>query len=82
VRVRHYGLQANGCRTKLLDRARHFLRVPTPPQHEHTRPTPWKDLYRQITGRDPDRCHACGHGVLRVMAVLAPTPLVLSARAP
>lgn len=82
VRVRHYGLQANGCRTKLLDRARHFLRVAAPPQPDDARPTPWKDLYRRITGRDPDRCQVCGGSVLRVVAVLAPTPLGLSARSP
>jgi hypothetical protein len=82
VRVRHYGLQANGCRTRLLDKARAFLRTPTPPTPESTCRIPWKDLYVQITGRDPDLCRSCGRGVLRVIAVLAPTLLVPDARAP
>jgi putative transposase/integrase-like protein/transposase-like zinc-binding protein len=79
VRVRHYGLQANGCRTKLLDQARTFLCAPTPPRAELTTRLPWKDLYLQITGRDRDRCPACGRGVLRIMALLAPTPLLINA---
>jgi hypothetical protein len=82
VRVRHYGLQANGCRTRLLDKARAFLCTPTPPTPESTGRIPWKDLYVQITGRDPDVCRSCGRGVLRVIAVLAPTLLVPYARAP
>jgi len=82
VRVRHYGLQANGCRTRLLDKARAFLRTPTSPTPESTCRIPWKDLYVQITGRDPDLCRSCGRGVLRVIAVLAPTLLVPHARAP
>lgn len=82
VRVRHYGLQANGCRTRLLDKARAFLRTPIPPTPESTGRISWKDLYVQTTGRDPDVCRSCGRGVLRVIAVLAPTLLVPYARAP
>jgi len=82
VRVRHYGLQANGCRTKLLAQARALLRAPIPPRPESTQRIPWKDLYSKITGRDPDLCRACGRGVLRVIGVLAPTLPAPCGRAP
>ncbi|HEV8578134.1 MAG TPA: IS91 family transposase [Thermoanaerobaculia bacterium] len=73
VRVRHFGLQANGCRRTRLDRARELLGSPVLP----TAPEPvarpsWKDLYREITGRDPDLCPECGRGLLRVVAFLPP----------
>jgi len=82
VRVRHYGLQANGCRTRLLAQARAFLCAPAPPRPESITRIPWKDLYLQITGRDPDLCRACGRGVLRVIGVLAPTLPAPCGRAP
>ncbi len=82
VRVRHYGLQANGCRTRLLAQARAFLCAPVPPRPESIPRIPWKDLYLQITGRDPDLCRACGRGVLRVIGVLAPTLPAPCGRAP
>jgi hypothetical protein len=82
VRVRHYGLQANGCRTRLLEKARALLHAPAPPIPESTCRIPWKDLYQQITGRDPDLCRSCGRGVLRVTALLAPSLVVPDARAP
>jgi putative transposase/transposase-like zinc-binding protein len=74
VRVRHFGLQANGCRTRLINRARLLLRAPAPPQPTSTPDTSWKDLYRRLTGRDPDLCPDCGRGRLRVLAVLPPWP--------
>ncbi len=82
VRVRHYGLQANGCRTKLLHQARAFLCAPMPPRAESTPRIPWKDLYLQITGRDPDLCRSCGRGFLRIIRFLPPLLPVPCARAP
>jgi hypothetical protein len=72
VRVRHFGLQANGCRSRLIARARQLLDAPTPPQPDHTERESWQDLYRRLTGRDPSRCPYCDHGTLRIVAVAAP----------
>jgi len=72
VRVRHYGLLGNGCRTRLLAKVRLLLHAPAlPTSGASTRPS-WKDLYRRLTGRDPERCPSCGLGRLSIVISLAP----------
>ena len=73
VRVRHFGLQANGCRARLIARARQLLRAPAPPQPDRTHRESWQDLYRRLTGRDPARCPYCNQGTLRFMATALPS---------
>ena len=68
VRVRHFGLQANGCRSRLIARARQLLHAPAPPQPDNTHRESWHDLYRRLTGRDPTRCPYCDNGTLRPVA--------------
>ena len=68
VRVRHFGLQANGCRSRLIARARELLAAPCAPQPDHTRES-WQDLYRRLTGRDPTRCPYCDKGPLRYVVL-------------
>ena len=68
VRVRHFGLQANGCRSRLIARARQLLHAPAPPQPDNTHRESWQDLYRRLTGRDPTRCPYCDNGTLRPVA--------------
>jgi len=70
VRVRHFGLQANGCRSRLIARARQLLHTPAPPQPDNTHRESWQDLYRRLTGRDPARCPYCERGTLRLVAIL------------
>lgn len=65
VRVRHFGLQANGRRSRLIARARQLLHSPAPPQPDKTHRESWQDLYRRLTGREPARCPYCDHGTLR-----------------
>ena len=74
VRVRHFGLQANGCRAQLLARARNLLGSPAPPSPNTTVRESWKDLLRRLTGRDPDRCPYCEQGTLRLVALTPPPP--------
>lgn len=69
VRIRHYGLVANGQRTALLARAREKLASPAPPEPHSTSAT-WQDLYRRLTGREPNLCPYCERGVLKVVAVI------------
>jgi hypothetical protein len=69
VRVRHFGLQANGCRSRLIARVRELLHAPTPPQPDPTYRESWQDLYRRLTGRDPTRCPYCDKGTLRSVAI-------------
>lgn len=73
VRVRHFGLQANGCRSRLIARARQLLRAPSPPQPDRTHRESWQDLYRRLTGRDPTRCPYCNQGTLRFIATALPS---------
>jgi hypothetical protein len=68
VRVRHFGFQANGCRTQLLAQARQLLGSPTPPSPDATPRESWQDLLRRLTGRDPNRCPYCERGTLRIVA--------------
>lgn len=72
VRVRHYGLQANGCRSRLIARARELLHAPRPPQPDHTHRESWQNLFQRLTGRDPTRCPYCDKGTLRIVALDAP----------
>jgi len=80
VRVRHFGLQANGCRTQLLARARLLLGSPAPPKGDPRVRESWQDLFRRLLGRDPTRCPYCKRGVLRPLAL--PTPLEAATRGP
>jgi hypothetical protein len=75
VRVRHFGLLANGVKVQRLARARTLLgtpapREPSPPQRES-----WQDSYRRLVGKDPLLCPACRVGRLVVVADIPPSPL-------
>jgi hypothetical protein len=65
VRIRHYGLLANACRTESVARCRELIGPvadPTPP--EPPAPEAWQDLLKRLTGRDVTRCPACATGHL------------------
>jgi len=81
VRIRHYGLLANGQRTALLKRAREHLGNPVPPEPHQIRDVSWQDLYRRLTGRDPNLCPYCERGILQVVAII-PLLTPTHARAP
>jgi hypothetical protein len=74
VRVRHFGLQANASRSRLIARARHLLHSPAPPQPDPPHRESWQELYRRLTGRDPTRCPRCHRGILRLL-LIAPQDL-------
>jgi hypothetical protein len=68
VRVRHFGLQANGRRRALIAQARKLLAAPDPPVSQPIRES-WQGLLRRLTGRDPLRCPFCEEGVLRIVSL-------------
>lgn len=74
VRVRHFGIQANVCRARLLDRARQALHAPAPAQPDRNSQESWQALFRRLTGRDPDACPFCGRGTFRPLALHHFTP--------
>lgn len=76
VRVRHFGLQANVCRGRLLARARQLLHSPSPAE-PGTRSQPWQILFQRLTGRDPNRCPYCGRGTLRPIALNSFIPALI-----
>lgn len=80
VRVRHFGIQANGSRTRLIARARLLLGTPAPPAPEPRRREAWHDLMCRLTGRDPTRCPFCEQGILRLAS--HPSPTLERLRAP
>lgn len=68
VRVRHFGIQANVCRARLLDRARQALHSPAPSRPDTSCQESWQALFERVTGRDPNRCPWCGRGTLHPVA--------------
>lgn len=77
VRVRHFGLLANGVKARRLDRARSLLHVPAPPEPAAPRPETWQDTYRRLVGADPLQCPHCRAGRLIVVAQIPPAPDML-----
>jgi len=72
VRVRHFGFQANGCRSHHLAQARQLLGSPAPSAPDTTLRESWQHLLRRLTGRDPNRCPYCERGTLHVVAITKP----------
>lgn len=72
VRIRHFGLLANRRRAAALGQCRALLTQPPLPVAP---PESVRDLMLRITGIDIARCPVCQHGVLHLIAVLAPTPV-------
>ena len=68
VRVRHYGLVANGAKRKLIASCRRLLGVDQP--HEPTggdsavAAETWQELFERLTGRDVTLCPKCQTGHL------------------
>ena len=81
VRIRHYGLLANGQRTRLLGQARVALNKPVAGAPKHSITETWQALFQRLTGRDPELCTVCRVGSVRILYELPPVP-VSSARAP
>jgi hypothetical protein len=69
VRIRHFGLQANACRSKLLARACQLLDAPAPTQADQAGRESWQALFERLIGRDPNRCPYCRRGMLRSVAL-------------
>jgi hypothetical protein len=65
-RIRHYGLLANGHRAGKLALCRRLLAAPPSPSPEPARD--YRERYRELTGRDLDRCPCCGGTMVRVAA--------------
>lgn len=74
VRIRHYGLLANGQRTRLVARARALLGQPAPPEPIVSTTEDWQALYQRLTGRDPELCAVCHVGRVRIAFTLEPAP--------
>jgi hypothetical protein len=71
VRVRHYGLLANGVRTKRLATCRDLLRVAAPPVCP--KPETWQEMLLRLTGKDVTRCPRCRIGRLARVEVIPAT---------
>jgi len=82
VRLRHFGLFANAHRSGRIAAIRLRLGEPGAPQPTKALAESWQDLFRRITGREPDQCPVCARGTLTIVAVLAPTRSVTSNRGP
>lgn len=71
-RIRYFGFLAPRARLKRLNRCRAFFKLaPYKPKKEVR---PWYEIVKELTGKDPLRCLACGIGRLRCIAALPPLP--------
>ena len=69
MRIRHYGVLGNRCRTAQLAACRTLLGQPEPiPQP----PEPLAVLMHRLTGKDIDRCPQCHKGHLAVIMTIYP----------
>lgn len=73
VRVRHYGLLANGVKTRRLTLARSQLDSPVTTRPSPAKAETWQDTYRRLLGRDPHQCPQCRTGRLVVVAEIPPS---------
>jgi len=86
VRVRHFGLLANGIKVHRLALARDLLDAPAPPVPSPSRHESWQDTYLRLVGKDPLLCPDCHIGHLVVVGdiprSLAPPRIASPSRSP
>lgn len=71
VKIRHYGLLGNRCRTKKLDRCRELLACAGQAKEERTSET-WQEALLRLAGIDVGRCPHCGERSMRTIEVIHP----------
>ncbi|MGD0094680.1 MAG: IS91 family transposase [Planctomycetota bacterium] len=69
VRLRHFGILANGCKKDCLRRCRHLLQAPPPHKPQHKTLQEWM---KQLTGTDIARCPHCHTGQMVFLCDLPP----------
>lgn len=74
VRVRHFGILANGVKSQRLALARTLLHAPIPPDPHPRSLESWRDTYLRLVGKDPLLCPTCHIGHLAVVAELPRLP--------
>lgn len=76
VRIRYYGLLANGSRTRLLAACRHALGQPDerPPLEPDHRAYDEADVFADLLPRQLRLCPSCGKGPLRCIELLGRPP--------
>lgn len=74
-RIRYYGFLAPRARAKRLNRCRAFFGKPPIKVRKVTRR--WYETVKELIGKDPLLCRACGSGRLRAVAILPRIPRAL-----
>ena len=69
MRIRHYGVLGNRCRTAQLAACRHLLQQPAPVARP---PESVAVVMQRLTGKDIDRCPQCHTGYLAVILPIYP----------
>ena len=78
MRIRHYGLFANSCRTGNIALCRRLLNAPEPQSIEHYDEMDWDEKYLALTGHDPLLCPHCKKGRLRLVTKEAKLPVEIT----
>jgi hypothetical protein len=76
-RIRYFGFLAPRARAKRFERCRALFKMP-PRKKREKKVRPWYETVKELTGKDPLRCMACGIGKLRSVAALPRMPLALA----
>ncbi len=71
IKIRHYGLLSNRCRTSKLRWCKYLLGAVYPVAGQPVRLT-WQQLLYRLTGIDPTVCPLCGKGKMVTQRVLEP----------
>ena len=76
VRIRHYGLLANGVRRRRIAQCRALIPDSRKPLTNRLPPAPaeetWQEFLLRLTGRDVTRCPKCSQGHLVPVEILEP----------
>jgi hypothetical protein len=76
-RIRYFGFLAPRARAKRFERCRAFFKM-QPRKKRERKVRPWYETVKELTGKDPLRCVACGIGRLRCVATLPRMPMPLA----
>jgi len=71
VKIRHYGILANRCRRKKIERAREVLEADTAPRQQPEKKTEtWQERLLRLTGFDVGKCPNCGERSMRTVETI------------
>jgi hypothetical protein len=75
MRIRHYGILANRCKSKDIRRCRKLLGLPPEPREPAEKNI--RELMLELTGTDISKCPECGKGTMKIVKELPAAMAIL-----